>query len=120
MAQYDRAVAEFDRAIRIDPDYAAAFNNRCWARALLGALTEALADCDTSLRLRPESAAALDSRGFVHLRLNQPERAIADYDAALKMRPKSASSLYGRGGCRPFDAGEPRRWRAGYRGGDAD
>ena len=44
--QYDHALADLERAIEIDPSYAPAFNDRCWVRAIRGALSEALADCD--------------------------------------------------------------------------
>jgi tetratricopeptide (TPR) repeat protein/predicted aspartyl protease len=81
-----------------DPRVVQAYNERCFARALLGReLNEALRDCNAGLRLRPRSADILDSRGLVNLRRNQFDNAIADYDEALKINPKIAWSLYGRG-----------------------
>jgi tetratricopeptide (TPR) repeat protein len=81
-----------------DPRVVTAYNDRCWARALLGQeLDEALHDCNAGLRLNPHSAHLLDSRGLVNLRRNQFDKAIADYDEALKINPKIPWSLYGRG-----------------------
>jgi tetratricopeptide (TPR) repeat protein len=94
----DSAIADYSEAIRLAPTGADAWNNRCWARAIIGRqLQLALADCGEALRLRPNKVDALDSRGFVHLKLGQFDDAIADFDAALRQRPKLASSLYGRG-----------------------
>lgn len=94
----DRAIADYTQAIRLDPNDAAAFNNRCWARATANRdLKAALADCEQSLRLKPNYANALDSRAFVYLRLGEFDRSIGDYDAALALNPKQAASLYGRG-----------------------
>ena len=52
----DRAIADYTEAIRLDPKNAAAFNNRCMARALAGQLEQALEDCETSLTLRPSES----------------------------------------------------------------
>jgi tetratricopeptide (TPR) repeat protein/predicted aspartyl protease len=81
-----------------DPRVVRAYNERCWARAVLGKeLDQALRDCNAGLRLDPHAAKLLDSRGLVDLRRNQLDKAIADYNEALKINPKIAWSLYGRG-----------------------
>lgn len=62
--EYQRAIADFSEAIRLDPADAHALNGRCWMRAIVGReLREALEDCNESLRLRADDAATLDSRG---------------------------------------------------------
>jgi tetratricopeptide (TPR) repeat protein len=81
-----------------DPRVSEAYNERCWARAILGQeLDQALRDCNAGLRLNPHAPKLLDSRGLVNLRRNQLDKAIADYNEALKINPKIAWSLYGRG-----------------------
>ena len=74
-----------------------AYNNRCWARTVIGDLQAALKDCNEALRLRPNFVDALDSRGLLNLKSGQAKNAIADFDAALKINPRLTSSLYGRG-----------------------
>src|SRR5712671_1173407 len=93
---YGRAIKDFDELIRLRPD-AEAFNNRCWARAIIGDLASALNDCNMALQLRPRYADAFDSRAMINLKSGQLGKAIADYDAALRIEPKRANSLYGRG-----------------------
>ena len=93
-----RAILDYDEAIKLDPSFARAFNNRCWARAVVGRVQEAVADCDESLRLAPNIANTLENRGFAYLKMGQYDRAIADYDAGLRLNPDNkADYLYGRG-----------------------
>jgi hypothetical protein len=94
---FKRALADFDRVVRLNSGDVEALNNRCWIRAILGALDDALADCNEALKLRPKFLDALDSRGFVNLKLGFPRSAVADYDAALTVDARHASALYGRG-----------------------
>ncbi len=94
IAQTDLWIAVHEQ----DPRLIEAYNERCWARALLGQeLEQALRDCNAGLRLSPHAPNLLDSRGLVNLRRNQFDKAIDDYNAALKINPKIAWSLYGRG-----------------------
>ena len=95
---YERAIADYSEAIRLDPEYAFAFNNRCWVRAVTDRdLQQALADCTQSLRVKPNSALAFANRGLVHLKSGDFDKAIADYDVALRISPTMAVPLYGRG-----------------------
>jgi tetratricopeptide (TPR) repeat protein len=94
---YDRALQDYDQAIRIYPKYGEAFDARCWARATANKLPEALKDCQEALRLRPNFAPTMSTLGLVYFRLGRFDDAIKTYSAALQIEPKSASSLYGRG-----------------------
>lgn len=95
--QFDRSLADYNEAIRIDPKYDSAFNRRCYLRAIIGQLQLALADCNVALRLSPENAASLETRGITYLKLGYVEQSIADFSAALRINPNLAVSLYGRG-----------------------
>jgi tetratricopeptide (TPR) repeat protein len=94
------ALASYDQWLKNHPEdsgRAAAFNGRCWARALLNKdLDKALGDCDAALRLRPGDAAYLDSRALVRLRRGEFDKALADYNLAVTGSPREAWSLYAR------------------------
>ncbi len=95
---FERAIADFNDAIRISPADADVLNARCWLRTIVGReLRQALDDCNESLRLRANDAATLDSRGFTCLKLGQFNNAIADYDAAISLDSRQAESYFGRG-----------------------
>ena len=59
LGQYEEAIADFDQAIRLQPDSTLRFYiSRGHARAVLGQYEEAFADFDQAIRLRPDDAHA--------------------------------------------------------------
>src|SRR5262249_3546532 len=95
--QHAAAIDDYNQAIKLKPDFAAALDNRCWARAVVGILKPALADCNEALRLMPNNVATLNSRAFIYLKMTNFDAAVSDFDAALRADPKLAFALYGRG-----------------------
>jgi tetratricopeptide (TPR) repeat protein len=95
--QHAAAIDDYNSAIKLQADFFPAFDNRCWARAVVGILKPALADCNEALRLMRSNAGTLESRAFVFLKMMQLDAAVSDYDAALRVDPKLAFALYGRG-----------------------
>jgi tetratricopeptide (TPR) repeat protein len=108
---YDRALADYDRALQLSPQYADALNNRCWTGAVVGRLQQAVDDCSASLRLEPNVANTHENRGFAYLKMGDFDRALADYEIALRLDPNRADNLYGRGFA---------RMKKGDTGGNAD
>lgn len=91
-----RAMADYDEAIRLKPDYAPAFNYRGNAYVAMGEDARGLKDLDEALRLKPDYHVALNNRAFTYLKMKQYALAVADYDAALRINPRRANSLFGR------------------------
>jgi lipoprotein NlpI len=92
------AIADFDVAIKLNPQYASALNNRAIVRQDQGEIARALADYDAAIRLEPKYVFALANRGGARLANGDADGAIADFDAALALNvPKSELVLTGRG-----------------------
>lgn len=94
--EYDRAIADFDDAIRLDPKYARAYSNRAFYLDAKGEYDRAIADFNTAIRIEP-SAIRHVNRGATHYNMKNYDPAIADYTAALRYEPNHAGAYYNRG-----------------------
>jgi tetratricopeptide (TPR) repeat protein len=97
MGRVHEALAAFDTAVRLKPDYAIAHNNRGKALRNMGRLDEALAACDASLRLKPDFAEAHINRGNALHGMRRFEDSLAAYNAALRLKPDFAEAHSNRG-----------------------
>jgi lipoprotein NlpI len=95
--QLDRAIEDFDWAIRLNPNYAEAFNYRGANYARKGQLDRAIGDFDKAIRLNPNYAQAFNNRGTAYRRKGQLDRAIEDLDQAIRLNPNYAQAFYNRG-----------------------
>jgi tetratricopeptide (TPR) repeat protein len=94
---YDRAIADFDNAIRLDPRDGNAYNNRGLAYTAKGDFERAMADLDEAIRRDPGLVIAYNSRGQVYLRKGDYDRAIADFNEGIKLHPTYAEAYNNRG-----------------------
>ena len=96
--QFERAIQDFDQAIRIYPQLAEAYNSRCYSTAKLNKeLQRALSDCNIALRLKPNDAYALGSRGLVYKLMGEYDRAIEDLNRSISLNSSLAEVFYDRG-----------------------
>jgi uncharacterized protein YecT (DUF1311 family) len=65
---YDRAVADYDQAIQLDPNDPIAFSNRGNAYKRRGDVDRAIADFSEAIRLDPRFAEAFANRGLLKLK----------------------------------------------------
>ncbi len=93
----DRAIADYNEAIRLDPKYAIAYNNRGIAYRAKGDNDRAIADYSEAIRLDPKYAVAFNNRGIAYRAKGDHDRAIADYSEAIRLDPKYASAFNSRG-----------------------
>ena len=91
------AIAAYSKAIELNPNLAAAYNNRGVAKRNLGQYEAAIADYDEALRLDSTYVAAYNNRGIAKMNLDQYEAAIADFDAALRLDSTCAEAYNSRG-----------------------
>ncbi|MCC5602028.1 tetratricopeptide repeat protein, partial [Nostoc favosum] len=94
---YTKAIASYDQALKIQPDYHKAWYNRGIALGNLGRLEEAIASYDQALKIQPDYHKAWYNRGIALGNLGRLEEAIASYDQALKIKPDYHEAWYNRG-----------------------
>jgi clan AA aspartic protease (TIGR02281 family) len=83
----DRAVADYDAAIRSDPRNAAAYFHRGNAWYAKKEYGRAIADYDLSIRIEPGRASALANRGMAKQHTGDLDGAIADWTRAIEIDP---------------------------------
>jgi tetratricopeptide (TPR) repeat protein len=93
----DRAMADYNEAIRINPRYAIAYYDRGNAWRAKGDQDRAIADYDQALKLDPKQADALVARGNAWRDKGNLDRAIASHSDAMKVDPKYSLAYYNRG-----------------------
>ena len=86
-----------DRAIRLKPDYARAYNNRGAAKHELGRHEDAMADYNEAIRLKPDYAEAYRNRSSAKGSLGRHEDAMADCTEAIRLKPDDARAYNNRG-----------------------
>ena len=97
LGRYEEAVASYDRALELDPEFAIAWDNRGGALGMLGRYEEALLSCDRALELDRESAGAWCKRGAALDKLGRHTEAVASYDRALELGPEDSLAWASRG-----------------------
>ncbi len=94
---YDKAIADLDEAIRLDPGDALAFGNRGIAWWAKKDYDQAIADYTEAIRLDPGRALAFNNCGIAWRDKKDYDKAIADYNEAIRLDPGDALAYYNRG-----------------------
>ena len=85
MKQYEDAISDFDAALRIKPNYFAAYRGRGAVKTLQGQHEAAIADFDAALRIKPDDAEIYFLRGSAKHVLGRSEEAKHDLQTALEL-----------------------------------
>ena len=85
----DHAIADYNEAIRLDPEHIMAFNNRGVTYSYKGDLDRALADYNEAIRINPKFAMAFGNRGSAYSDKGDLDRAIRseEHTSELQSRP---------------------------------
>jgi len=81
---YDEAIAEFNKAIQIDPNHENAYYNRGRTYYLKGNFDQAIADYTKVIQINPNDADTYYNRGHAYHNKNDLKRAITDYTGDTK------------------------------------
>ena len=94
----DRAIADFNEAIRLDPKDAIVYRNRGKAYDAKGDHDRAIADLDQAIRIDPKFADAYNTRCWVRAVIGRDlAQALADCNESLRLRPDDANVINSRG-----------------------
>ena len=90
--QIDSAIAHYQKALEIKPDYAEAHNNLGNALAGRGQIDSAIVHYRRALEIKPDCAEACSNLGNVLTSRGQIDSAIAYYQNALEIKPDYAEA----------------------------
>ena len=96
------AIAAFETAIKIDPQYAPAYKGRGFAYSLQHKLDLAIVDYDKDVELNPKYLEAIYFRGVAKARKGDFDEAILDFNRVLALDPQNAQAYYNRGHAKYF------------------
>jgi len=85
-----RALADFEHALQLKPNYPEALLGRGEILAQKGKWRRAVWDYDRAIQLKPDFADAYVDRAIALDTLHEYSRAIADFDHALSLRPSDS------------------------------
>ncbi|MDY6804198.1 MAG: tetratricopeptide repeat protein [Cyanobacteriota bacterium] len=91
---FEEAVASWDKAVAIKPDYHPVWYNRGRALINLGRFEEAIASHDRALELQPDDHLAWQNRGEALGSLGRWQEAFASFDNALEFKPDDRLAWY--------------------------
>jgi protein O-mannosyl-transferase len=95
--QPDKAMADYNKAIELQPLYAEAYNNRGVLFRAQKKYDEALKDYDTAIKLNPKYSEAYNNRGNLFENLKKFDDALKNYNKAIGLNPKYADAYCNRG-----------------------
>ncbi len=90
--EFDKAIAEYEKAIRIDPDFSPPYNLLGYMHILNDNLEQAEAAFQNYIRLVPDEANPYDSMADLLTRMGRHDEAIAHYEKSLERNPSFSFS----------------------------
>jgi tetratricopeptide (TPR) repeat protein len=94
---FDKAVADYDHALKLSPRSSAFFNNRGNVWSAKKDYDRAIADYDQAIRLSPKAAPAYANRALAWNRKKEYDKALADCDECIRLDPFFLSAYSHRG-----------------------
>jgi len=94
---YDRALADYGKAIELDPTRAQYYAGRGDMYSSKGDYDQAMADFEKAIGLAPLRAASYGGRGGVWFGRKEFANALSDYSKNIELDPRDAGARYNRG-----------------------
>ena len=93
IGEHAKAIADYDKAIELKPEYPKAYYRRGMAYAKNAEYAKAIADYNEVIQRDPEHADAYRSRGEAWHHLKEQEKAEADLTVARALETNTAPSV---------------------------
>ncbi|AFZ33966.1 serine/threonine protein kinase [Stanieria cyanosphaera PCC 7437] len=98
LKRYDQAIASYNEAIKLKPDFFVPFNNRGEVYTKLGRIDSAVADFQAAVKLsQAESYVPWNNLGKIYFRQQKYEEAINAYQQAIAVKEDYLPALIGLG-----------------------
>lgn len=97
--EFEKAIAIFSSAIKLNPSGYLAYQLRSEAYRDLNIYDKGVADLEKAVALNKGDIGLLRDLGYMHFRNQSFEEAVAEYTRALAIDPKDGGALRGRGRC---------------------
>jgi tetratricopeptide (TPR) repeat protein len=106
----EMALAEYNNALKIQPDFAEALNNRAWINMTRGDYDAAVQDLNKAISSTPPASAAIAHyyRGYAFLKLKNYPEALTDLNEAQRIQPDNADIYLARGEVRQAQENYPQ------------
>ena len=95
--EYEASLISYEQALKIQPDFHDAWNNKGYALWYLKRYEEAIASYDQALKFKPDFHLAWNNKGIALSNIGHYEESIASYDQALKFQPNFHHACYNKG-----------------------
>jgi lipoprotein NlpI len=113
-ARYDRAIADFAAALKIDPGLAEAHNGRALVFSQQGLYDRAIVDYRAALKLKPDFAFAYTALGRAYFYKGEFSKAAASFKDRLKIKPRHIFPMLWLYLARARSGGDAKPELAGY------
>ena len=95
--EYDKAIADFTEAIRIDPGSSGSYTGRGLARFDKNEFDKSIVDFNAAICINPRAGVAYRFRGLAWTSKGECDKAIADFEVAIRLGPDDTLVHRGRG-----------------------
>ncbi|MBR4905216.1 MAG: tetratricopeptide repeat protein [Selenomonadaceae bacterium] len=98
LRDYEAAIADYNKALEINPKFSWAYHNRALAYGRLKRWDEAIADYGRALEIDKNYVSAYNGRAWSYCQMGKFEEALVDANKAVELNPNDANFLDTRAG----------------------
>lgn len=96
LGDYQKASADFDAIIALEPSFKSAHASRAMLKIRMGKNADAIADFTEELKYYPKEAQLYEFRARAYFNAAKYDKAVADYSKAMELNPKNQENLLNR------------------------